>query len=106
MSHTCPSCGEQNVRLWVVEDLSEPFGCIGCIRKRGLEAVEAPLAARDAWPEMRKEELARRIDLAVSLADGVRDPAGALTRAAAGVALVEAVGRLLGRRRREGLAAP
>ena len=66
MPHGCPTCGESNARIWVVEDLAEPFGCTGCIRKRGLEAVEVPLAAREAWPDASKEELSRRISLALS----------------------------------------
>ena len=99
MAYPCPTCREEQPRLWVVEDLAEPFGCTGCIRKRGLEAVEVPLAAREAWPDIPKEDRAGRIQLALS-EDGKGPGGGAgITRAAASLALIEAAARLLGRRR-------
>lgn len=99
--HACPGCGERNVRVWVVENLDQPFGCTNCIRKRGMEAVEVPLAAREAWPGLPKDEIERRVQLALSESPMGGAPSQDMTRAAAAVSLIEAAGRLLGRRRRE-----
>ncbi len=99
--HSCPGCGERNVRIWVVEDLDQPFGCTNCIRKRGIEAVEAPLAAREAWPGLPKDEMDRRVQIALSETPTGGTPSHDVTRAAAAVSLIEAAGRLLGRRRGE-----
>ncbi len=101
MPYACPTCHEESARLWVAENLVEPFGCTGCIRKRGVQAVEVPLAARQAWPDESKEELRRRIQLALSAESKAPAMCGGMTRAAAGVALVEAAACLLGRRRGE-----
>lgn len=106
MPYACPTCREANARIWVVEDLVEPFGCTGCVRKRGMEAVEVPLVAREAWPDTEKGELARRITLALSEDSKPPGAATGMTRAAASVALVEAAARLLGRRRHEPPADP
>lgn len=98
MPYNCPLCREEHERLWVVEDLDQPFGCSNCIKKRGLHAVAIFLAAREAWPDLAKDGLMSRIALALSEEKAPKEATTGLTGAAASVALIEAAGRLMQRR--------
>lgn len=95
----CPTCGLEYDRVWVVVDLDQPFGCTGCVRKRGLHAVEAPLAAREAWPYLDKDLRLKRVALALSADVHAIEEGSGLTSAAVRVDLTNAAARLMGRRR-------
>ncbi len=98
MAEPCPTCGGEYDRVWVVEDLDQPFGCTACIRKRGLQSVEATIAARAAWPQLDMNLRAARVVLALSPNPHAVEKGSGLTSTAASLELIQAAARLLGQR--------